>query len=300
MYNIQLEQILAQKYHLTKYQTPIGDEILALTRDNVARIEAILSIDSNYKKSGDAKLSPIIGEYNKSGNNHKKGDKYIKYMGSSAFWLTKLKELRCTKNIQTQLDSIKKIAEKWSNTVIDGCIENNHDNYPLDVAIYGAVCAVDSENSTHLSADSNNNKYGNGRIELTMRLLNMWNNLENRLLRRDYRIVYELANKTNNGIGRQNYAFATKFCHYACYYWFIGRPEQDNYSICDNVLRKAVVMYANIFELYNILNQGIKFTEDDFDNYALFSSVVDMLRNNYGEHISRNGFDHLLWYYYKG
>ena len=84
------------------------------------------------------------------------------------------------------------------------------------------------------------------------------------------------------------------------YYWFEGTPEADNYSIYDNVLAKTLVDYANTHGLHKILNGGVKFKESNFKNYEIYSQVIDVLRTKYGENISRNGFDHLLWYAYKG
>ena len=304
MYNIQLEKCLAQKYLLTK--DPMNHGLVALTQDNVARIEAILCIDSNYRKSGDATACPLIGEYKKDSKNHKKGDNYISYGGSTAYWLIQLKKhldnglVTFDKNLFEGLP--ESIMEQWSVLFMKDVLKvrnNSAEEYSLEVAIYGTVSAIDRENSTHLTSDQNSNKKGNGRIELTKRILKIWGSIERHLRQRHFSLICYLSKKTNNGQGRENYSFATKFCHYACYYWFYGQPEQDNYSICDNVLRKAVAEYANVYGLHKHLNQGKEFTEKDFANYSLYSEVIDELRNKYGENISRNGFDHLLWYYHK-
>ena len=36
----------------------------------------------------------------------------------------------------------------------------------------------------------------------------------------------------------------------------------------------------------------------DLTDYRQYRSAVDMIRNISGIEISRNGFDHLLWYYH--
>ena len=48
--------------------------------------------------------------------------------------------------------------------------------------------------------------------------------------------------------GRKNYSFATKFCHYACFFFFSeGQDQQyqDNYSIYDSILLKALPLYLS-------------------------------------------------------
>ena len=44
--------------------------------------------------------------------------------------------------------------------------------------------------------------------------------------------------------------------------------------------------------------------KDYENNYANYISYIDEIRDKaskkYGHKISRNGFDHLIWYYHKG
>ncbi len=70
-----------------------------------------------------------------------------------------------------------------------------------------------------------------------------------------------------------------------------GTEFQDNYSIYDNILKTVLPMYLNF---YNIK------TKYDLDDYADYRKAVDAIRDASGIEISRNGFDHLLWYYHKG
>lgn len=35
-------------------------------------------------------------------------------------------------------------------------------------------------------------------------------------------------------------------------------------------------------------------------SYREYSEIIDKILDKSGNKISRNGFDHLLWYYYKG
>lgn len=38
----------------------------------------------------------------------------------------------------------------------------------------------------------------------------------------------------------------------------------------------------------------------DLNDYRQYRQAVDKVRESSGNKISRNGFDHLLWYYHKG
>ena len=114
----------------------------------------------------------------------------------------------------------------------------------------------------------------------------------------DYKLLNLLAEKTipkgrskkgNKRVGRYNLSFASKFCHYSCFYLFPGRKEQDNYSIYDSVLRKAIPQYAEYY--------GLKIR--DLSDYCEYQRTIDEIIKKSNSKISRNGFDHLLWYCYK-
>ncbi len=79
---------------------------------------------------------------------------------------------------------------------------------------------------------------------------------------------------------------------------FEGTEFEDNYSIYDNVLKKSLCKYIKRYLILDI-------EEDLFKNdYKKYIGYIDSIRNKvealYGKKISRNGFDHLLWYYHKG
>lgn len=269
MQSILVEQETSQLYRLKTFRTSDNLILLELSLDNVARVEAMIREDSNYCESGNPQSKPFAS---KDGT---------QYKGSTAYWMTRLKDA-LTSSINEE-DDLEKI-------------------------IYEAISAVDRENSTHLTADNKVSEYkdkGAGRRELTLRLLKFKNLLES-LRRKDYRIIEILRAKTGKDIngkirGRENYSFATKFCHYACYYLFYGEDEADNYSIYDNILATAVIEYA---KYYRVLNEHKQYTVIDFQDYNTYSHVIDQIRENVanetGYLISRNGFDHLLWYYHKG
>lgn len=191
------------------------------------------------------------------------------YSGSTAYWMTELKKY----------------------------YDNQQKQYEIEKIIKEAVCAVDRENSTHLNADKK------GREEMTGRIMDMVrdNTLYNFLKNRNIEIINILSEKTTGNKGRKNYSFATKFCHYACFYLFEEMAEQDNFSIYDNVLCNALPAYAKHFKVTK--ENGKEYTKVDFQNYETYAMVIDKIReiagNKSGYTVSRNGFDHLLWYFHK-
>lgn len=226
-----------------------GRTIARLTRNNVAIVEAMIRNDSAYIKSSDAEASPIIG---RNGS--------VKYGGSSAYWMTRLK------NYLNGLDSAS-YAE----------------------LIKGSVESVDIENSTHLNADRF------GRQEIEDRLCRFGQDELLHCLREpeygDFKLIREIARITSAPIKpRKNLSFASKFCHYACYYIFEGTEWQDNYSIWDSILRKVLPDYLSYFSIEESY---------DFNNYRDYQHAIDAVRAAAPQKISRNGFDHLLWYYHK-
>lgn len=223
-----------------------GTSLVELSLDNVAIVEAMIQNDSAYLKSADKKAIP---RYNKKGK--------AVYAGSTAYWMTRLKEILVDKQNIDKFEHI--IAE--------------------------TVCAVDRENSTHLNAD------GKGREELVARICSLGRKgLLESLKRADHSLVAKIAEKTSAIKPRRNLSFASKFCHYACFYLFEGLPEQDNYSICDNIVKKILPRYVEHYKL----------TSRNLECYKEYQKTIDEIITKSHSKISRNGFDHLLWYYFKG
>lgn len=230
-----------------------GKMLAKLTRDNVAIVEAMIRNDSAYIHSTDVSAAPV---YNRKGE--------VKYGGSSAYWMTQLKDVLLKKKVDSA--------------------------YSYEDIIKGAVESVDRENSTHLNADNC------GRQEITERLCK-FNRFEfvKCLKDPDYddmKLIREISRITSaEQRARTNPSFASKFCHYACFYIFEGTEYQDNYSIFDGILKTVLPLYLGYFQIDRDLNLN------DYRDYRL---AVDSIREASGIEISRNGFDHLLWYYHKG
>ncbi len=235
-------------------EVPFQGKMLAkLTRDNVAIVEAMIRNDSAYINSTDINAAPI---YNRKGE--------VKYGGSSAYWMTKLK-----------------------NALLDG---NTDPEYSYKEIIRGAVESVDRENSTHLNADKC------GRQEITERLCEFERSEFVKCLKNpeyeDMKLIKEISRITSaKKRARTNPSFASKFCHYACFYIFEGTKYQDNYSIYDGILKTVLPLYLEYYQIKKDLN---------LSDYRDYRQSVDSIRKKSGIAISRNGFDHLLWYYHKG
>lgn len=224
-------------------------KLAALTEDNVAIVEAMIRNDSAYIKSSDINARP-------SDNG--------KYGGSTAYWMTKLKE--------------------YLNSKVQ-----NKDDY-IEI-ITNAVNAVDRENSTHINSDKC------GRKEISERIIKMdKNDLLKSLqdpLYKNMLLFNEIARKTSAPKNaRVNVSFGSKFCHYACYYLFDGQDYQDNYSIYDYIVRTVLPWYLSYYKIEE------KYDLKKYDEYRM---AVDKIRERSScTPISRNGFDHLLWYFHKG
>ena len=230
-----------------------GKSLAKLTRDNVAIVEAMIRNDSAYIRSTDVSAEPT---YNRK---HE-----IKYGGSSAYWMTLLKRIL--------LDGISEIS------------------YSYEDVITGAVESVDRENSTHLNADKC------GRQEISERICRYnRDELIKCLMDPDYRdmgLIREISRITSaEHKARTNPSFASKFCHYACFYLFEGTEYQDNYSIYDGILKTVLPWYLGYYSIDQCYN---------LNDYKEYRMAVDKIREECKTEISRNGFDHLLWYYHKG
>lgn len=248
-----LSPILDEEGNSVKDQN--GIELVELSLDNVSKVEAMIQNDSAYLKASDEKSEP-------------KG----KYIGSTAYWvIQKLKPVL--------LDNITVSDDEYKETL--GHI----------------IKSVDRENSTHLNAD----KYG--RDQILERLLKIKKSdfvyFLKEPINSNFKLIDIIAEKTVVPISdikhhsRTNVSFASKFCHYACFYLFEGKPEQDNYSIYDNIVKQAIPKYLNYYKLHESKKINL-------DDYRIYYKTIDEIIKISKSGISRNGFDHLLWYYYKG
>lgn len=244
------------------------DYLVQLTLDNVARVEAMIYTDSSYSRGGDDTAIPNP-----------------RFKGSSAYWF----------NIfQGKLDKI-------SNDSKLDCIDNNEN------IIFNLVSAIDSENSTHLNAHPKGYTGIDGRTEITNRIMGITKGdftyyLSNPTTS-EFKLYKILAEETK--AGRKNPSFASKFCHYSCMYLFKENDgRRDNYSIYDGILREVIPHYATRYKVNLSEEYEDAIKNKDINVYPLYwgivGNIIEKAYEETGDKISRNGFDHLLWYYHKG
>ena len=302
MGKIQEEFEESRKYELAT-EVFENAKLLELTQDNVARVEAMIRMDSSYARTVDSEAGP-------------EG----KYKGSSAFWMTKLKE-----------------SYEKNKCDVDG--------YKFSDIVLNSVMTIDSENSTHLNSDrkalndfitdknlienvhaiypdyivreiKKNICYIDAYWIIRDRIIKFAceNDLKEELKKGSFELFRKIAEVTSDEItaklpeaersvsgARCNVSFASKFCAYACCYLFEKEPEKDNFSKYDSVVMKVLPVYASH---YGVDLSNYNLTEYNSTNFCQFyqdySAIIGEIIKNSGNQISRNGFDHLLWYYHKG
>jgi hypothetical protein len=83
-----------------------------------------------------------------------------------------------------------------------------------------------------------------------------------------------------------------------CFYLFEGEKAQDNYSIYDNIVINVLPNYMKKGE--KALPSFNKYNEGNASRYyEKYQKTIDIILENNPELISRNAFDHIMWYYTK-
>jgi hypothetical protein len=250
----------------------IDIELLLSQKHNLSKTDGLLDLTSENV----AKVEAMIrydSAYRKASSADSAPNK--KYKGSTPYWIKQFSDLIKSSPIDEQeyKNLIRKIVE-----------------------------SVDRENSTHLNSDKV------GIVEISDRICSYEPKELIELLRKptpDYKLIKNISlpthptgksHKGNDYKARINFSFATKFCHYMAINLFAGESEADNFSIYDNVLDKAIRLYKDDEVPGNKHHKKIVFE----GNYETYINFIDDIILQRGNEISRNGFDHLLWYYYKG
>lgn len=280
------EQERAKDYALET----INEKLVKLNLENVAKIEAILKIDSNYKNAGNANVE-ISTKFNEF---IKKEDEFTPPKGanggSSTYWINKLVDM------------------------INNNQEESTDGYSRYQVVKGIVCMIDKENSTHLNSTKKSNgeeKYEKkGRKNVTEKINGMVNKEELKRLLEDprssnYKIINDIAQRNNDSDEKTYYSFATKFCHYVCMHMFKGTEKEDNFASFDKYVSKNLHEYYAYYVGKKI--EKIQRPKDNFgEEYKKYIDIIDEIREaahvkeGDKDKISRNGMDHLLWYFHKG
>ena len=267
-------------------------KLVKLNLENVAKIEAILKIDSKYKNAGNEDVKKKIGT--KFKEFIKKENEFTPTKGanggSSTYWINKLVDM------------------------INNNQEESTDGYSTDQVVKGIVCMIDKENSTHLNStkktDGEEKHEKKGRKNVTEIITKMVKTGRLKGLLEDprssnYKIINEIAQGNNELDEKTYYSFATKFCHYVCMHMFEGTQKADNFAIFDKYVSKNLHEYYEYYVGKKI--EKIQKPKDNFgEAYKKYIDIIDEIREaaqvKEGEQdkISRNGMDHLLWYFHKG
>jgi len=259
-----------------------------ITLDNVAKIEAMISYDSKYSRAGNPYSKPDVKWLEQRKKNFRPMGDYKGYRGSSAFWMKRIGDYLYDNSVEDNFKDIKDPKAYY------------------EFLVYNAVCAVDAENSTHINADSV------GREQLTSRIVSLDKDFLTQLKdTKDYPLIRLLSKQTEPKgktyklktgevkivPSRENFSFATKFCHYACFLIFEENDTEyrDSYSIYDYVVSNALKEHYGFVDMER---DSLVMSNDFYvEKYRNYQRKVDDIR---GDVVSRNGFDHLIWYYYKG
>lgn len=262
---IELEQANSKDYKLERDDNGLLD----LTLKNVWKVEAMILENRAYRRAN---------------GNEAKNDKE-----ASAHWFTRLDEVVGMEKA--------KLTTFCNNLVI----------------------TLDSENSTHLNTRKDKKTNLRGRDIMVSRVVNLLQNFEEfkgQLRKGDASLIGTLACPNGDYTGRE-LSFASKFCHYAAFGLFEGKESADKYSIFDRIVSEALADYAIKYCVNNDLikkyqtklgeyhtkSKKVQWKENVtyIEFYELYRNLIDAIREKAqkkhgGQMISRNGFDHLLWY----
>lgn len=268
----------SENAYVLDYVAGRTDKLPALTKKNADFIEAVVHLDSNYAK--DLEINPPSNGYDPELNIESSNGKYC---GSTAYWFNEMKKTNC---------DFKK-------------------------CVLGAVIAIDSTNSTHLEAAILGRK---SMRDVICRNCKDWHGLVEMLnvpfdSSNHNHIISLLAVKTiakKDGGARYNISFATKFCAYAA----IFLEAQTKYSKYDNIVSGALPTYVKVYlgETKNTreykINEYQRRKLDDTENYqyrlevyAKYENAISRILNELSKdsvNLSREEFDHIIWYGLKG
>lgn len=186
--------------------------------------------------------------------------------------------------VELTIDNVVLAETVYSLFYINSTLENDFDdlaeNYTEDNL--KKVCTrINAENSTHLT-----NEDKDIICECIYKKCPNINLLKEELKKDSYPLIESIRKaQNNNGVStkKNNYSFATKFCHYACYYLFNDDTNRDLYPIYDSILSD----YVKKSHEYKLS------TDTDINKYEDYVKIIDKIIS--GKGISRNGFDHLIW-----
>lgn len=267
-------------------------------------------------------------------DNVKKVEAMLRYNSAYAqFSLEDNKLEDLFKEIEPELKSIKQDREKiiandkkykYSSTHYIKIFKYLYDNkkttelrkYYTDL-IYIILRKINSENRTRVSlkeidtiSDEIFKKFGKDKINAFVKALKYpCKNVESS--EQEYELIKIISDKYENDdkTGKNNFSLATKFCHFFSFYLFNEGKYRDGFSIYDRVVKENLKYYydyyvktkkpaASIKKPYDADKKNNEYTLVDI--YKNYQSNIDEILSSLDDKISRNGFDHIVWYTNKG
>ena len=249
------------------------ERIAALTKKNSDFIEAVVKIDSNYKR--DMRNVPPHPDFDPE-NNSKDSDG--KYCGSLTYWFTEM--------------------------------QNPNANYAQ--CVLGAVIAIDRGNSTHLEQVLDGRKKMRDRIialcpdvqTLKAALETPFtHNNENHLISK---MTEPGLKGIKDGNDRFFISFASKFCAYAA----LVLHTNLEYSKFDDVVSDYLFLYAYAYCGLEFNKTDFKINQiqggfaikrsKGLEIYERYQQTIESIISSLTFNMTRSELDHIIWYYEKG
>lgn len=104
----------------------------------------------------------------------------------------------------------------------------------------------------------------------------------------------ECVEKINSLRGIDELSFVSKFCKFMNR--FMNNENDDAYFIYDYYVKEAVNFYLDLYSI------DFKFyrTKRDYNSYfAALSRIQSASKNEFGEELTKDQIDHIIWYYFK-
>lgn len=251
----------------------------ALTKKNSDFIEAIIHIDSNYKKDCE-----VVGPDDNFKVNEDSKNSNGKYCGSIKFWFSEMEK-------------------------------GNESKYSYAECLWGAVIAIDRSNSTHLETTNNGRSIMASKIKFLCPNLNSLKiELEKSFVDVfDNHLIANLLRPEGEFVLNRFYlSFVSKFCAYAVQ--FLNLSNQ--YSKYDRIVAESLPKYYEQYcgkeikpSAYLINNSNVNYKNENakdkffrvlkiYKEYTMaIGELLDYIKN---ENLDRNKVDHIIWYGTKG
>lgn len=216
------------------------------------------------------------------------------------------KTVALTRKNATFIEAVVELDSRYGKVKIGDFFENMLNGSDFEECLINVVTEIDKTNSTRLESGEN------ARKEMVNRILSLCSNvdeLKNELLKEFsvnnkehilWKLTDKIKAKKKDG-HRYNLSFATKFCSYASIHLNLG----DLYSKYDGVVSRFLPTYSEIYlnektaKGHFLVKQNKRNLDDILNLYATYSDCINSILNVLEKDdikISRNEFDHIIWY----